>query len=167
MSTNVIASQPTGRLPDPAKPADAMLTAPILPTLVRLSLPNMLAMLAMALVAIAETAYVGTLGTPPLAGLTLVFPLVMLQQMMSGGAMGGGVSSAISRELGAGDERRASALAFHALVIGCAFGAISTITMLLFGERIFRLLGGRDAALTQAMAYSNVVFLGAGKLSGS
>ena len=161
MSTNVIALQPTGRLPDTAKPADAMLTAPILPTLVRLSLPNMLAMLAMALVAIAETAYVGTLGTPPLAGLTLVFPLVMLQQMMSGGAMGGGVSSAISRALGAGDERRASALAFHALVIGCAFGVISTITMLLFGERIFRLLGGRDAALTQAMAYSNVVFLGA------
>ena len=84
MSTNVIASQSTGRLPDPAKTADTMLTSPILPTLVRLSLPNMIAMLAMALVAIAETAYVGTLGTPPLAGLTLVFPLVMLQQMMSG-----------------------------------------------------------------------------------
>ena len=45
MSTDVIASQPTGRLPDRAKPADAMLTAPILPTLVRLSLPNMMAML--------------------------------------------------------------------------------------------------------------------------
>jgi putative MATE family efflux protein len=161
MSTNIIASQPIGRLPDPAKTADTMLTAPILPTLVRLSLPNMMAMLAMALVAIAETAYVGTLGTPPLAGLTLVFPLVMLQQMMSGGAMGGGVSSAISRALGAGDEQRASALAFHALVIGCAFGAVSTITMLLFGETIYRLLGGRDTALTQALAYSNFVFLGA------
>jgi Na+-driven multidrug efflux pump len=78
-----------------------MLTAPILPMLVRLSLPNMMAMLAMALVTIAETAYVGGLGTPPLAGLALVFPLVMLQQMLSGGAMGGGVSSAISRALGA------------------------------------------------------------------
>ena len=66
MSTNVIASQPTGRLPDPGKPADSMLTAPILPTLVRLSMPNMMAMLAMALVTIAETAYVGSLGTPPL-----------------------------------------------------------------------------------------------------
>jgi hypothetical protein len=57
-----------------------MLTAPILPMLVRLSLPNMMAMLAMALVTIAETAYVGILGTPPLAGLALVFPLVMLQR---------------------------------------------------------------------------------------
>jgi Na+-driven multidrug efflux pump len=58
------------------------------------------------LVTIAETTYVGSLGTPPLAALALVFPLVMLQQMMSGGAMGGGVSSAISRALGAGEKRR-------------------------------------------------------------
>jgi putative MATE family efflux protein len=160
MSTNVIAS-PSGRLSDPVRPVNAMLTGPILATLVRLSLPNMMAMVAMALVTIAETAYVGTLGTPQLAGLTLVFPLVMLQQMMSGGAMGGGVSSAISRALGAGNENRASALAFHALLIGCAFGVAFTLIMLLFGEPIYRLLGGRDTALTQALAYSNVVFLGA------
>ena len=57
------------RLPEPVLPADPMLTAPILPMLVRLSLPNMMAMLAMALVTIAETAYVGTVGTLPLAGL--------------------------------------------------------------------------------------------------
>jgi Na+-driven multidrug efflux pump len=161
MSTDVIAAHPLRRLPGPANSADAMLNAPILPTLVRLSLPNMLAMLAMALVAIAETAFVGSLGTPPLAGLALAFPLVMLQQMMSGGAMGGGVSSAISRALGAGDERRAFALALHALVIGCAFGALATITMLIFGEPIYRLLGGRDGALNQALAYSSIVFLGA------
>ena len=161
MSTDVIAAHPVGRLPGKANSADVMLNAPILPTLVRLSLPNMLAMLAMALVAIAETAFVGSLGTPPLAGLALAFPLVMLQQMMSGGAMGGGVSSAISRALGAGDERRASALALHALVIGGAFGTLATITMLIFGEPIYRLLGGRDAALSQALAYSNIVYLGA------
>ena len=79
----------------------------------------MMAMLAMALVTIAETAYVGRLGTPPLAGLALVFPLVMLQQMLSGGAIGGGVSSAISRALGAGDEQRASTWHSMQLVIGC------------------------------------------------
>lgn len=160
MSTNRLAS-PTGRLSDAGRPANAMLTAPILPTLVRLSVPNMLAMVAMALVTIAETSYVGILGTPQLAGLTLVFPLVMLQQMMSGGAMGGGVSSAISRALGAGDEARASALAFHALLIGTAFGVVFTCIMLLFGEPIYRVLGGRDTALTQALSYSNIVFFGA------
>ena len=68
MSTNVIAARPLAGVHGPANPAEAMLTAPILPTLVRLSRPNMMAMLAMVLVTIAETAYVGTLGTPSLAG---------------------------------------------------------------------------------------------------
>ena len=59
-----------------------LITHPILPTLARLSWPNMIAMLATALVAIAETAYVGVLGIPPLAGIALVFPMVMLQMML-------------------------------------------------------------------------------------
>ena len=60
-----------------------LLTAPILPTLLSLSLPNMIAMMATTLVAIAETTYVGRLGTSALAGIALVFPMVMLQQMLS------------------------------------------------------------------------------------
>src|SRR5918994_7249883 len=86
-----------------------LLSARILPTLVRLSLPNLAAMLVVALVAISETVYVGILGITPLAAIALVFPLVMLMQMLSAGSMGGGVSSAISRALGAGDLERAEA----------------------------------------------------------
>ena len=78
----------------------------------------MVAMLATALAAVAETAYVGSFGTASLAGMALVFPLVMLQAMLSAGAMGGGVSSAVSRAFGAGEPERASALAVHAMWIG-------------------------------------------------
>lgn len=134
---------------------------PILPTLARLSWPNMIAMLATALVAIAETSYVGVLGIPPLAGIALVFPMVMLQQMMSGGAMGGGVSSAISRALGAGNVERAQTLARHAMVIGAVAGTAFTALFLGFGPGIYRLLGGSGAPLEQALIYSNTVFLGA------
>ena len=143
------------------RPANPLLTAPILPTLLRLSLPNMVAMLATALVAIAETAYVGMLGTASLAGLALVFPMVMLQQMTSAGAMGGGVSSAVSRALGAGDEARAGALAAHATAIALAAGLGFTLLFLLAGPALYRLLGGADGALSEAVAYSNMVFLGA------
>ena len=94
-------------LPSAQAHPSPLLTAAIFPTLLRLSLPNMLAMLASALVAVAETSYAGRLGTPSLAGLALVFPMVMLTTMMSGGAMGGGVASAISRALGGGHEARA------------------------------------------------------------
>src|SRR5256885_3055480 len=103
-------------------PAHPLLASPILPTLLRLSLPNMAAMLATTLVAVAETVYVGRLGTESLAGMALVFPMVMLQQMMSSGAMGGGVSSAVARALGGGDVARAQLLVFHAAVIGTTAG---------------------------------------------
>ena len=83
-----------------AKPANPLLAGPILPTLLRLTLPNLAAMLVTALVAIAETAYVGILGTTQLAAIALGFPLMMLMQMLSAGAMGGGVSSAVGSGLG-------------------------------------------------------------------
>ncbi len=139
---------------------DPLLTVPILPTLVRFALPNMGAMLATALAAIAETTYVGKLGVAPLAGMALVFPMVMLQTMLSGGAMGGGVSSAVSRALGAGNSARANALAVHALWIGLSGGALYTVLMLALGPAMFAALGGHGEALAQAVAYSKVAFVG-------
>lgn len=138
-----------------------LVSAPILPTLLRLTAPNLAAMLAAALVAVAETYYVGALGTAPLAGIALVFPLVMLMQMLSAGAMGGGVSSAISRALGAGDVARAERLAFHALAIGLGAGLGSSLVFALFSMQILRALGGRGAALAEALGYANVVLAGA------
>ncbi len=138
-----------------------LLNAPILGTLARLSIPNVIAMLATSLVAVAETAYAGQLGTPALAGLALVFPMVMLQQMLSAGAMGGGVSSAISRALGAGNDGRAARLALHAILIGGLAGLIFCALFLLFGMPIYSMLGGDGVVLTEALAYSNIVFFGA------
>src|SRR5690606_10362133 len=88
---------------DTARPMhDRLATGPILPTLVRLAAPNMLAMLSAAAVGVAETRYVGLLGTAPLAAMAVVFPFAMLMQMFSAGSMGGGISSAVARALGAG-----------------------------------------------------------------
>ena len=140
--------------------ANPLLSGPILPTLLRLTLPNLIAMLATALVAVAETSYIGRLGTDPLAAMALVFPMVMLTQMMSSGAMGGGVSSAISRALGNRDEQRANTLAVHAVVIGTLAGLAFTAFFLSAGPTVYRLLGGQGGALAQATAYSNMVFSG-------
>jgi MATE family, multidrug efflux pump len=142
-------------------PVNRLLTAPILPTLLRLALPNTVAMGGTALVAVAETSYIGRLGTEPLAAMALVFPFAMLTQMMSAGAMGGGVSSAISRALGAGNRGRAASLALHAVLIGACGGLFFTVIMLLFGRQFFALLGGRGRVLEQAVEYSEVLFSGA------
>ena len=138
-----------------------LLARAILPTLLRLALPNVLAMAAAAAVGIAETFYVGRLGIDALAAMALVFPFVMLTQMFSAGAMGGGVSSAISRALGGGDRPRAQALALHALAIGTAGGLLFTVLFLAFGPALYRLLGGQGEPLAQAGIYSGTVFCGA------
>jgi putative MATE family efflux protein len=138
-----------------------LLTGPVLPTLVTLATPNVLLALMQALVSFADAWFIGRLGTEGLAGVALVFPIVILMQMMSAGAMGGGVSSAIARALGAGDVDRAAQLAWHAVVIAIAFGLLFTILMIFAGPALYGLLGGSGAALGYAVAYSHIVFGGA------
>ena len=97
-----------------------LLHGAILPTLLRLAWPNILVMLAQASTGLIETWWVSHLGTDALAGMALVFPPVMLMQMISAGAMGGGISSAIARALGGGRRDDADALVLHAIVINLA-----------------------------------------------
>jgi putative MATE family efflux protein len=129
--------------------------------LAALSLPNLLALGTQSLVAVAETTYIGILGTESLAAMALVFPMIMLTQMMSSGAMGGGVSSAISRALGARDEARAQALALHSLIVGGLAGLLFTVVFLYGGPTIYRALGGDSAVLPLALQYSGTFFAGA------
>jgi putative MATE family efflux protein len=150
---------PLPRLDAPAH--NPLLEGAILPTLLRLAWPNVVALSAGTCVVIAETSYIGRLGTESLAAMALVFPFVMLMMTTSGGAMGGGVSSAISRALGAGDVERASTLAIHALLIGLSFGLTFTVLMLLFGSSLLEQLGGRGSVLEQARGYIQIFFGGA------
>ena len=141
--------------------AQRLLDAPILPTIARLATPGVVLALFQTAVSIADTHFVGRLGTDALAGLALVFPFVMLLQMTSAGAMGGGISSAVARALGAGDVAGARNLAAHALVIAVAVGLGFTALLLAFGFGLYALLGGKGAALREALVYSDVLFGGA------
>jgi MATE family, multidrug efflux pump len=149
--------------PLPPVPAarNALLDRPILSTLLRLAWPNVIALGAGTCVVIAETSYVGRIGVEPLAAMALVFPFVILTMTMSGGAMGGGVASAIARALGSGDIDRASTLASHALLIGLVFGLTFTVGILIFGPALLELLGGQGKVLAHAAAYMQIFFGGA------
>jgi putative MATE family efflux protein len=136
------------------------LHGPIMPTLLRLSWPNILVMLAQASTGLIETWWISHLGTDALAGMAVVFPVVMLMQMMSQGAMGGGISSAIARALGAGQRDDADALVLHAILINVVSGAFFSILVLSLGPSLYRALGGQGGSLDAALLYSNVVFAG-------
>jgi putative MATE family efflux protein len=138
-----------------------LLEAPIARTLLRLGAPNMLVMGAQASVGLVETYFIGRLGTDALAGVALVFPVVMTMQMMSAGAMGGGIASAIARALGGARRAEANALALHALVIALAFGLAFTVGVLAGGRALYGAMGGAGRSLDAALTYSGVVFAGA------
>lgn len=138
-----------------------LLEAPIAPTLLRLGAPNVLVMLAQAGVGLIETYFVGKLGTDALAGMALVFPAVMLMQMTSAGAMGGGIASAIARALGARRRDDADALVLHALLIAAVFALAFMVTVVAGGRWLYTRMGGSGGALDAALVYSNWVFGGA------
>jgi len=84
----------------------------------------------------------------------------MLMQMMSSGAMGGGVSSAIARALGSGRSADADATILHALLIATGFAAFFTVAVIGAGPWLYASLGGRGDSLSVALTYSNIVFSG-------
>ena len=138
-----------------------LLEAPIFPTLLRLSAPNVLNLLALAGMITFDALFLGRLGADALAGVSLAFPFVMLMMQSTNGGMGGGVSSAIARAVGAGHRDRADALAYHAFMLALALAALFSGVMLLGGPFIFRWMGGQGEMLSAALAYSNVAFAGA------
>ena len=151
--------------PNPAALAAAartrlMLEAPPLPLLVRMASPNALAFLVQASVSMVEAWYIGRLGTASLAAIALVFPGLMLMQMLSGGAMGGAVTSAIARSLGGGQHERAQRLIWHALAIGVLAGAFFAVAWWLGGRALLLGLGAHDEVLADALAYGNLLFTG-------
>jgi putative MATE family efflux protein len=138
-----------------------LLEAPLGRTILRLAAPNVLVMLAQASIGLIETYFVAKLGVDSLAGIALVFPLFMLLQMVSAGAMGGGILSAVARALGARDLDRANRLVWSAVVITLVLAAATTLLAWTGGPWLYSLLGGRGTSLSAATTYSAIVFAGA------
>ena len=162
MATVELAERPVAALPRPAGAlTEQLLHGPIIPTLLRLAAPNIVVIAVQAVVNAAEAMFVGWLGAEALAGVALVFPLIMLMQTMSAGGMGGGVAAAVARALGAGRRAEADALAWHACVIAVVMGALFTTGLLLGGPSLYAAMGGTGGTLAVAVAYSRIVFAGA------
>lgn len=152
--------EPSATASPAAQRAELLRSGPVLPTLLRLTLPNLVALGSAAIVSIAETAYVGRIGVAALGGIALAFPVFMLMQMLSAGAMGGTISGAISRAMGAGNRQLAQALALSAFAIAVVFGLVLALVVRGFGRDLFAVLGGSGAVLDQALAFANTAAWG-------
>ncbi len=137
-----------------------LLEAAPLPLMLRMASPNALAFLVQSLVSMAEVYFIGQLGTVSLASIALVFPLLMLTQMMANGALGGGITSAIARALGQGDAGKAEALLWHALMIAASGALLFLLVYLVCGKMFLVFLGGQGEVLQGALIYTTILFSG-------
>src|SRR5215510_11820459 len=166
-SATVIASEPASALPPARSGAPAhnvlggLLAGPIIPILLKLAAPTVVVLVVQTFVSVIETYFVGFLGNDALAGVALVFPVLMLMTMMSNRALGGGAASAIARALGSGRRQDADALVLHAVMLAVLFGLAFTIGVLGGGRALYQALGGSGAAIEAALQYSSFVFGGA------
>ncbi len=100
-----------------ASRTQALLHGRILPTILRLSTPNVLGLAASTAIIAWDGYIIGLLGSEALAGAALVFPISMLMLQMSNGALGGSINAVIARALGAADNDSAERLSQHAVVV--------------------------------------------------
>ncbi len=138
-----------------------LLEGPVFSTMLRLAAPNVMNLLAFVGVIIFDGYFLGRISTNALAGASLAFPFIMLVLHSTNSGMGAGVSSAIARAVGAGQQERVRELVFHAFLIALGLGAIFTSLMWLAGPLVFRWMGGQDEVLADALSYANVALGGA------
>lgn len=144
-----------------ARRTQALLHGRILPTILKLSTPNILGLTASTAIIAWDGYIIGLLGSEALAGAALVFPISMLMLQMSNGALGGSINAVIARALGSGDSDNAERLSQHAVVVATIMSGLFTLVMLGLGPQIFRSMGGQGETLSIALTYSNTLFLGA------
>lgn len=139
-----------------------LLQGPIVATLLRLSAPNLIVnVVLITVVTSVDAHFIGRLGPAALAGLALVFPLMMLMQQMANATMGSALSAALARAIGSGRRGDATALVTHGLIISIGIAALFTAVFLLAGPALYGVMGGQDEILDAAVQYSNAIFAGA------
>jgi putative MATE family efflux protein len=141
-----------------------MLDGPILPTLLRMAIPNIVVVVVQATSSAVDAFWLGRLGPEVLAGVALVFPTWMLMVTMSAGGIGGGIASSVARALGAARQDDANELVTHSLVLSVVLSAVFSAVVMVAGPGLYQAMAGSGASglvLAAAVAYSNVVFAGA------
>ncbi len=137
-----------------------MTQTPIPKLIIKLGIPTTISMLVTNIYNMADTYFVGTLGTSASGAVGIVFGLMAIIQAF-GFTLGHGAGSIVSRSLGAKDKDNASLVAsasfFTSLIVGGAF----TFSGLLFLNPFLRLLGSTETILPFARDYAFWILLSA------
>ena len=137
-----------------------MTETPVPKLIIMLGIPTTLSMLVTNIYNMADTYFVGKLGTSASGAVGIVFGLMAIIQAF-GFMFGHGAGSIISRRLGAKDVESASRFASTSFFCSLAAGSLIAVSGFLFLEPLVRLLGSTDTILPYAKTYAGFILAAA------
>lgn len=143
-----------------------MTETPVPKLILMLGIPTTISMLVTNIYNMADTYFVGKLGTSASGAVGIVFGLMAIIQAF-GFMFGHGAGSIISRRLGAKDVESASRFASTSFFCSLAAGGLITVSGFLFLEPLVRLLGSTDTILPYAKTYAGFILAAAPFMAGS
>lgn len=132
---------------------------PVGPHLIRLTLPMVWGVFAIVAFNLADTYFVGQLGTQYLAAMSLTFPVVLTVGSMAMG-LGIGAASVIARAIGEGDHSRVQRFTTNSLLLSVLAVLIVCPLGLATIDPLFRLLGATEAILPLVHEYMQIWYFG-------
>jgi putative MATE family efflux protein len=139
--------------------SDKLGIEPIVPLLLRLSIPSILGMAIQALYNVVDSIYIGHLSKEALSALSLAFPIQMLLIAVGAGT-GVGTSSLISRMLGRKEEKKATLAAEQAIILSILYGIIFALIGIILSQDIIRLFTDNTLLIKLTNDYIYIILLG-------
>lgn len=136
-----------------------MTEAPIPGLVGRLAVPTIISMMITSFYNMADTFFVGQIGTSATAAVGVAFPIMAIMQAL-GFFCGHGSGNSISRKLGAQKNEEAKELAATGFYGGLLFGILVTVLGLLFLTPLAKLLGSTETILPYTKDYLGIILLG-------
>ena len=138
----------------------AIVGAPVARTMFTLAVPSLCMSMLFSAVFAVEAAFVAQVGTQALAAVAVVFPMVMLSAMWSGGAFGGAIAGAAARASGAQDDARLDSIVTAAFCVAVSGGVVMYLIFMLSASAIFSFSTSDDAVIAAAGVYADIVIPG-------
>ena len=123
------------------------------------SLPATIGMVVAATYNIADTIFIGRLGSEAIAALSIAFPVQMFLAAIGVG-VGVGAASLISRSLGAGDVRTAEKAIGQVISLALIFGILVAVLSIFYLQPLLSLIGARGEVLGYAEDYTAAITAG-------
>jgi putative MATE family efflux protein len=138
---------------------EQILGGPILPTLLKLSVPAIIAFMFHTTFNFIDRFFVSRLGAVELGALGMAFTVQSVLITLGSGT-GIGASSLIARFIGAGKKQQANNAAEHTLLIILVLSLITTILGPFLTRPLFVLLGASEQMLPYIVGYINIILYG-------